>query len=543
MRLPLEGHWSALNAFNDGWKLVDESAETMAFMVCEPEHACVGAETRRNFTGYLQRDDPRVYVLPQNSSIAGSSPLSGKGIRPGDWLSVGSAIVRVHPAAVIDCESIPVETSCKRYECKAPLCNTSLCRWNPDETFCETAIDLDSSTSYVYMTHFIIPLEEYDGGYIDAAPIVVLPRGTDELAYQNCSKGYTGFRCGVCEWGYFRSSDECMQCPENLALSWLYLLIGVLVLLGYIAFMIITAVTTARDHADSFSVSLKILLGWFQMTSVALSFKVKWPQALVTFLQTQNTVSGYTSQALVSVDCVIQSFTSPGTVIPLYTALTFILLPIIFVLVAILVWGSVYLCQRVCVRRRLDEHWHYLISLAKARDKLLFQMMQVAKAKAKKETTPNIEEHLEAKLTFERMEFTHLMLEKLELGFQEHQISDLEHQLLADAKLRPGSVTLKGGKYIKKLNSLAAINADPKLEQKMKVKRFTTKVESDIDPTTKLIGPSVGGGAEGPPSRALAAVARRQNMVLRMITRMRSISGEDSPGLEKLAQHIRTYVS
>ena len=255
-------------------------------------------------------------------------------------LSVGNEVVVVSPQALIPCVDIKHKHACQHYDnTLSDAVQEPMCEWDNKASAC---ISVASEKKYsLYITHTNIPLVEYDGPSLDVTNIIMLPHGTDETAYQNCSRGYTGVKCAQCARGFFKGGgNQCRKCPEHPLLSWLALICGLLLSVLYVAIIIHSAVAMARDTADSFSVSLKILIGWFQMTALALSFDVAWPPFLLGLLEVQNVASGFADQTLpfLSVDCVLQAFVGPTVSIPLFMDLFFIILPLVFLVVVVSVW-------------------------------------------------------------------------------------------------------------------------------------------------------------------------------------------------------------
>ena len=108
-----------------------------------------------------------------------------------------------------------------------------------------------------------------------------------------------------------------------------------------------------------------------------------------------------------------------------------------------------YIFQMLTVRRAFKQQWENTLALAKARDKVLFDVMKKARAEVEQgdsEAKKRTENALQAKLSFERLEFTHHVLETLNLGFKEYQLADMETQLLSDPQLKHRDVKVVGGR-------------------------------------------------------------------------------------------------
>ncbi|KAL9642939.1 hypothetical protein ABK040_010632 [Willaertia magna] len=91
-------------------------------------------------------------------------------------------------------------------------------------------------------------------------------------AYGNCSYEYSGFRCGECADGYYRSTRKCMACSKLAPLYLTLLIVGALILFG-----IFFALSSIKVHHLS---SLSIALFFFQVVTVFTKFDIEFPEEI-----------------------------------------------------------------------------------------------------------------------------------------------------------------------------------------------------------------------------------------------------------------------
>ena len=104
-----------------------------------------------------------------------------------------------------------------------------------------------------------------------------------------CSKGYTGPLCAVCNKGYYKVISQCRRCPS---LPWIIAQIFLVVfIVGLIIAIIVwekkrNARTSSRSLADLFLARLKIVIGFYQVSSStfdAFSY-IHWPSTVRTLM-------------------------------------------------------------------------------------------------------------------------------------------------------------------------------------------------------------------------------------------------------------------
>ena len=151
-----------------------------------------------------------------------------------------------------------------------------------------------------------------------------------------CSHGYTGNLCSVCESGYSRQGrDLCNKCPNltsNIVLSSLIGVGGVLLLIIAVAI----SIRGATRPRSEFAIYVKIFTNYVQMVVVAAALNVNWPGFVALFLNGQQTVGSVTDQ-LFSFECLGQEmFDMQG--IFYKKIIGYVLLPVLLLCLAIFLW-------------------------------------------------------------------------------------------------------------------------------------------------------------------------------------------------------------
>jgi|TARA_B110000091_G_scaffold181412_1_gene198823 hypothetical protein len=168
----------------------------------------------------------------------------------------------------------------------------------------------------------------YDLGYVDG---------------YNCSDNEQRCRhCGTCRVGYKRHGGltKCKQCPDqstNRAL----LGVGAVVMCFGSALMVYLTIKEAGDDETTSETIKKILLNFLQLTSLAASLPLQWPDIVETCLTTMATLSSAGSTLLIP-DC---ELTNIPTADAFYMKQIFfaLLVPII-IIVTLFVWTVIRCC-------------------------------------------------------------------------------------------------------------------------------------------------------------------------------------------------------
>ena len=160
-----------------------------------------------------------------------------------------------------------------------------------------------------------------------------------------CSAGYTGNLCSVCESGYSRQgSNQCNKCPNTTSNVILSLLVGI----GGILLLIIAVAISIRGATrprSEFAIYVKIFTNYIQMVVVAASLNMNWPGFVSLFLNGQETVGSVTDQ-LFSFECLGQEFfTMEG--IFYKKIIGYVVLPVLLLLLAVVLWGFVKLVTKM----------------------------------------------------------------------------------------------------------------------------------------------------------------------------------------------------
>lgn len=154
----------------------------------------------------------------------------------------------------------------------------------------------------------------------------------------HCASGYEGNCCQSCADGYSRtSSNECTACMDEEKNTGL--LIG-LILIAIIILVSITVSTLNGAYKEETitSIYFKIIMNYFQLVGLTISFDLGWPWFVRKMFQMQGRATGGSEQ-LISVDCFLQ-----GEIEPYYAKLVILaLIPFLcFVFSGIFwtVWGK-----------------------------------------------------------------------------------------------------------------------------------------------------------------------------------------------------------
>jgi hypothetical protein len=112
-----------------------------------------------------------------------------------------------------------------------------------------------------------------------------------------CLPGYTGVRCGQCESGRFRSSQECLECPSHE----LILFVFVAIILSFVAILVYVLITPSKSTSRF---SIRAILSAVQAVGVLSRFLDQTQQSktlswILTFLD----LSNFNLEILFAFDC------------------------------------------------------------------------------------------------------------------------------------------------------------------------------------------------------------------------------------------------
>ena len=205
---------------------------------------------------------------------------------------------------------------------------------------------------------------ELRGAVVRAATSAVLVNGVshETAGDWQCTKGYKGPLCSICEEGYGRAQGfQCSKCPS---IQWHNHAKYALMLAIQAASITLTVRSTLKLNTGAqkrarHSEVIKVLVSYMQLTSLAQNLQLEWPEAVQGILATQATVTA-PGDEIVSFDCsVSQDHTRfIGLDQDSYNKTYFLkmffaaLLPWIGVAVAAVVWGIIWLLERKKVGRK-----------------------------------------------------------------------------------------------------------------------------------------------------------------------------------------------
>jgi hypothetical protein len=150
----------------------------------------------------------------------------------------------------------------------------------------------------------------------------------------HCLTGYEGNLCQSCSYGYSRSGDnqcsECMSRTENIVFTSLIAFSALVV----IVIMTATTIQGAYKEQSIGSIYIKILVNYFQIVLLTISFNLEWPSLVKQMFSIQQKPAGSSNQ-LFSIDCFLTQDTEP------YFAKLVLLgtIPVICGLLSLLFWA------------------------------------------------------------------------------------------------------------------------------------------------------------------------------------------------------------
>ena len=156
---------------------------------------------------------------------------------------------------------------------------------------------------------------------------------------ETCSEGYQGNLCQTCKLGYSRDGDNyctaCLDKEKNAVMVSGMAVVAIVVVVGITA----TNVKGAYKEQSIIGIYFKILMTYFQIVMLTISFNLNWPTLVIDMFSAQSKVGGSSDQ-LFSIDCFIGASFKP------YYAKLILLasLPAICALCSLLfwlVWGKI----------------------------------------------------------------------------------------------------------------------------------------------------------------------------------------------------------
>ncbi|GAB5360179.1 hypothetical protein AAMO2058_000605300 [Amorphochlora amoebiformis] len=172
----------------------------------------------------------------------------------------------------------------------------------------------------------------------------------------DCSTGYTGMLCSVCEDGYGRQGEyDCVKCPGIILNAFRLAGAYIAVMAAGVILTYVNVDTAQRSVEQGLkdlngidsgrsAIVLKILLNSIQFNSIAATFKYKWPKP-VEFMLTYQAVGGNSMTALMNVDCAVQDTIKVRTFY-----LDTLIIALVPLFVPFLAWLSVLLAD--CLSKR-----------------------------------------------------------------------------------------------------------------------------------------------------------------------------------------------
>jgi len=209
--------------------------------------------------------------------------------------------------------------------------------WNLGCTACVTNSDLNMNGIWCpdEGTVFPYPAQGYYMERNTAPPTTVTCQPaeacTGDFGIGGCLEGYEEVRCARCKLKYFRSGDQCLQCPGSWPLGLIAVMVLILLLiLGLVADYMFDKVSRLSERVAP----LLILLTFFQTVSLLLDVPLKWPPALVDFITALSFVN--LNLELAKPECSLKVDFYVKQLVTLFSPLVFIAFTSVFVAVLFL---------------------------------------------------------------------------------------------------------------------------------------------------------------------------------------------------------------
>jgi hypothetical protein len=161
----------------------------------------------------------------------------------------------------------------------------------------------------------IVLMSSYEGpqvysenvGTVSGVPMLIRKKHDEKI--EKCGEGFgDSHLCNRCEKGYSRIGKAgCSKCPEQLTLSFLYIVAGVLAVMIISIYTIRKTLQSASDPKSTSSMMIKIFLSYTQLVSLSGSFNLNWPDFLGSMFAAQQSV-GSVGDQLISTDCVFNLY-------------------------------------------------------------------------------------------------------------------------------------------------------------------------------------------------------------------------------------------
>lgn len=161
------------------------------------------------------------------------------------------------------------------------------------------------------------------------------PVESDYSLTGKCEKGYEGVKCSGCSKGYSMTGRfECSECIQTTKTYVMRVFLG-LMLIAFSVGSVWLSLRTATRNRSLISVYFKILMNYFQVTSVTIYFKLNWPDIFVKLINANLSI-GEASDKAFSASCFFPDLNSKENY---YINLTVIaVLPFSLIGASIIVW-------------------------------------------------------------------------------------------------------------------------------------------------------------------------------------------------------------
>ena len=106
-----------------------------------------------------------------------------------------------------------------------------------------------------------------------------------------CHKGHSGILCGICEPGFGKAADRCVECPSNGSHA---AIVAAFVLGAIVAALVVTRASLHPDFTQTRLTILRIFVGYAMQTATLSNIQIGWGALLEVMYDVLSTASGGT---------------------------------------------------------------------------------------------------------------------------------------------------------------------------------------------------------------------------------------------------------
>lgn len=227
------------------------------------------------------------------------------------------------------------------------ICGFDTYSFNPSDS-CKECF----SEAQCYGNYTVVPKEGYWRQDYLSKSFYTCPRkqsclGPEDSDYSltgKCEKGYHGTLCSGCIEGYSMTGrHECSECIQSPKTFTMRVLLGLLIV-AFAVGSVLLSLRTATRTRSLMSVYFKILMNYFQITSVTTYFKLNWPSLFVQLISANLSVSD-TADKTFSASCIFSDLNSKENFY--LNVIVLSVVPFALIVLILGVWGGVHIFRAV----------------------------------------------------------------------------------------------------------------------------------------------------------------------------------------------------